>query len=421
MLLLDVCDNGDILKVFRVIRIGLEIIRVVVPILIIITVTISATKVITSGSSDSFKEFISTSLKKIVAGLLVFLAPNIINVVLGIASNDVNNVQNCFKNATLEGIERAYEKRARNLMDKALNSYDEQAYMDAKAAIAKIGDINIRKRFLKELDDIKYILDVKKDLASLNGGYSDDLYKVLKAKIAGIGNSKIRSELDKELEEIKKLREFKAEPGILDGSYTANGVEVKYHLYIPNNAKAHMPLIIYLHGDGHVGRYDALKQGGIWWYVKKNYGEDYPFIYLQPYTPIASWTDGSRPDAVVQLIKKICTEYKCNSSKIILTGSSRGGMGAWFIANKYSSMFSAFVPVVGTGNINPGNFKNLPTKAYTTPSESDEWNFSNTKSNCAAINNAGGNCTFYSMAGYDHGSVNDGVYKKELFEWMIKQ
>ena len=61
-------------------------------------------------------------MKKIVAGLLVFLAPNIINVVLGIASNDVNNVQNCFKNATLEGIERAYEKRARDLMDKALNT-----------------------------------------------------------------------------------------------------------------------------------------------------------------------------------------------------------------------------------------------------------------------------------------------------------
>ena len=422
MLLLDICDNGNILKVFRIIRVSLEIIRVIVPVLIIISVTISFFKALNEGTDDSFKEVFKSGIKKVIAGLLVFLAPTIIDAILGLASNDVNNVKACLDNSTEEGIQTAYQKEARKLLDEILKSYDLEKYDDVKTVIMKIDDDSIRSDYLKELDKIKIIIEINKSLDLLVQFYSDEGYEYLKNRIALVDNVSIRTELFEQLEKIKEAFSFKAEPGVYDLTFkSSSGLDLKYHLYIPNNATKDMPLIIYLHGDGHVGKYDELKNGGIWYYVKSAYGEEYPFIYIQPYTDIPSWTDGSKPEAVVELIKKIASDYKCDNSKIILTGSSRGGMGAWFIANKYSSMFSAFVPVVGTGNINASNFKDLPTRAYTTPSESDKWNYSNTLSNCNAINNAGGKCSFYSMSGYDHGSVNNAVYKKETFEWMISQ
>lgn len=422
MLLLDVCDDGNVLKVFRVIRVGLEIIRVLIPILIIISVTYSLFKTLKEGNGDAFKDVVKNSMKKIIAGLLVFLAPSIINAILGMASNDVNHIKSCFENATEEGIQNAYQNRARKLLNEIMNTYNLEMYDDVRSAINKIDDDAVRSNYLKELDKIKLIIDINNSLAALKQFYSDEAYETIKSKIEMVENSDIKNDLSERLEKIKEELSFKAEPGIYDSTFkSSSGLELKYHLYIPNNAKKNLPIIVYLHGDGHVGRYDDLKTGGIWYYVRKAYGDNYPFILIQPYTDIPSWTDGSKPDAVVELIRKITKDYKCNSNKVILTGSSRGGMGAWFIANKYSSMFSAFVPVVGTGNINASNFKNLPTRAYSTPSESDQWNYGNIQSNCNAINNAGGKCTFYSMAGYDHGSVNDGVYNKELFEWMLSQ
>ncbi len=215
--------------------------------------------------------------------------------------------------------------------------------------------------------------------------------------------------------------------GVDSGTYTNSftssmGKNMNYYAYVPNNAKEGMPLIVYLHGDNAVGNFGYLKNSEMAACVKKTYGDDFPFIFIQPNTEVTSWSSDGRLDTLAELIQNVATEYKCDPNKIILTGASRGGIGAWEMANAYPDMFSAFVPVSGHCNsLNLNGLSGISTMAFSSPSESDDWNYSNMKSNVKQINDAGGNATFVSMDNYNHGNIIKGVYVDETFDWMISQ
>ena len=211
-------------------------------------------------------------------------------------------------------------------------------------------------------------------------------------------------------------------PGVYEYTFTSSaGKQMKYYAYIPNNATEGMPLILYLHGDGSVNNMKALKDGEMSRYVRKVYGDNFPFIYIQPMTEVTSWTNDNRLETLSELVKDVANTYKCDTNKIILTGMSRGGNGSWSMANAYPELFSCFVPVSGRADIDPSNFKNLPTVAFSTPHSSDSWNYNKMQQLVKAINEAGGNAQFVSKNGYTHSSVSGATYTDDLFKWMIAQ
>lgn len=203
--------------------------------------------------------------------------------------------------------------------------------------------------------------------------------------------------------------------GITKNKYS----NMNYYVYIPENAKGNMPLIIYLHGDDYVYSIDKLRNKGIYQYVNNIYGNNYPFILIQPHTNIESWIKGDIPSNLKKVIDFEKDRLKVNLDKIILIGHSRGAMGAWYIANKYSSLFSCVVPISGDEKINAKNYINLPVRAYSSVDSSDSWNYGNMKKNVELINKAGGNANFISVKNYTHANILNGVIKKELFDWMI--
>lgn len=216
--------------------------------------------------------------------------------------------------------------------------------------------------------------------------------------------------------------------GIAAGTYQytftspTTGKQMQYYVYIPNNATEGMPLICYLHGDGSVNNMNALKTGEMARFVPKIYGDDYPFIYIQPMTETTSWTKDGRDDTVAELVQEVTRTYKCDADRVILTGHSRGGNGSWSVANKYANLFSCFVPISGRdNNVNPSNLTGLPVVAVSSPDSSDSWNYSAMQNMVNKINAAGGNATFISQRGTTHSSVCKATYTKEMYEWMISQ
>lgn len=213
--------------------------------------------------------------------------------------------------------------------------------------------------------------------------------------------------------------------GIDAGTYSdtftsSSGKSMKYHAYVPENATEGMPLVIYLHGDGSVNNYDYLKNHEMAAVIKKQFGSNYPFVLVQPMTEAYSWTEGGRLDTLSELVQSVSTQYKCDPNKVVIMGGSRGGMGAWQMANKYPDLFSAAVPISGTGNIDASNFSNLPTVAISSPDSSDSWNYSNMQANVKKINDAGGKATFVSANGYNHGDVIYSI-EPDLWEWILAQ
>ena len=213
------------------------------------------------------------------------------------------------------------------------------------------------------------------------------------------------------------------EAGTYSDSFMGSNAQraIKYHAYVPEGATEGMPLIVYLHGDGSVNDFNHLKTSEMIAQVKSVYGDNFPFIALQPMTDEYSWTSDWKVDAVAELIQKTAETYHCDPNKIIISGGSRGCEGCWAVANKYPELFSACVPISGVGNINVQNFTDIPIVAFSTPSSSDNWNYSQMSAYVQQINQAGGNATFVSKSGYNHNNILSGAFDEQLFNWMIAQ
>ena len=202
------------------------------------------------------------------------------------------------------------------------------------------------------------------------------------------------------------------------------GDYLEYYLFIPENAVQDMPLIVFLHGDGEVGNPDALEHYGPIIGAKEIYGESFPFILLSPATRQKSWTNGTIPDTLMNLIRYIIQECEIDPGRVILTGHSRGAMGTWYLASEYSEFFAAAVPV-SCGTDMPLNFENLaqiPIFALTGNVGTYEINYKNAMEYLVSqINNHGGHVEFRILNGLGHDATSEKAYNQELFEWILEQ
>lgn len=59
------------------------------------------------------------------------------------------------------------------------------------------------------------------------------------------------------------------------------------------------------------------------------------------------WSTPRNEEAVLALVDSVMRSYSIDSRKVVVTGFSMGGAGAWHFAAKYPERFAAVVPVAG--------------------------------------------------------------------------
>jgi predicted peptidase len=64
-------------------------------------------------------------------------------------------------------------------------------------------------------------------------------------------------------------------------------------------------------------------------------------IMVAPDCPSKVWTTFESESYILSLLSYLKDQYKIDSQKILITGYSMGGIGAWFFANRYPDDFSA--------------------------------------------------------------------------------
>ena len=133
---------------------------------------------------------------------------------------------------------------------------------------------------------------------------------------------------------------------LTEGQYSSMG----YLLYTPANAKADMPLIVYLHG-GH-GKGSDLSilttTDGFPQYLADGTLGEIPAYVLIPQLSADQNGWKAADDTVMSLIDKVCTENRIDRSHISLTGHSMGGTGTWDIALLHPEVFSRIAPMSGS-------------------------------------------------------------------------
>lgn len=217
------------------------------------------------------------------------------------------------------------------------------------------------------------------------------------------------------------------EPGAYFDSYYSEEYDdyLDYYIHVPENAVEGMPLVLYLHGDGEVNQPHSLPERGLSKLTKKVYGEEFPFILLEPNTRIKSWTSGAIPELLIELTNKIVNDYSINMNKIIITGHSRGAIGVWDMISIYGNYFSAAVPVSSPhqkGHIDYLKAAEVPVWTFAgNIGETERWYHQYLSKNVEMINVSGGYGKFTVLKGCNHGKAKNEAYVAVTFEWMLAQ
>jgi len=125
------CDTSTGLQIFYLLKIAFQILCIVLPIIIIITMTISLFKYVV-GSEE---KIIMPNIKKIIAALIIFILPSLFGYLFTNFNGNENDFMNCFNIATPEKVKALQEKEKLEAeQEKAKQDKENKEAMEKAAA-----------------------------------------------------------------------------------------------------------------------------------------------------------------------------------------------------------------------------------------------------------------------------------------------
>jgi predicted peptidase len=212
-----------------------------------------------------------------------------------------------------------------------------------------------------------------------------------------------------------------------------------YRLFRPA-ATGSVPLVLYLHGSGGLGR-DNNKQLGLGnvfgtrvWALPENQ-KRFPCFIVVPQTDrgwaryqatqtgeaevIAGLGEGS--EMALAIVEQLCREFPIDHRCIYVTGQSMGGAGVWNMITHRDRYFAAAVPCCGSPTHDD------PAQAIRTPL----WNFHGaaddsvpvkvSRERIAALRKAGGHPISTEYAGVGHEVWEWAFTEPALVDWVFAQ
>lgn len=137
-------------------------------------------------------------------------------------------------------------------------------------------------------------------------------------------------------------------PGMYEETFESSQAgSIRYTLSIPKSYEpGHpRPLVLALHYGGPVTPYygkgflTQLVEPGL-----KKLGA----VLVAPDCPSRDWTNPVSDKAVMELLGYIMENYAVDEKRILVTGYSMGGHGAWYMAARHPDFFAAALPMAGS-------------------------------------------------------------------------
>ncbi len=222
--------------------------------------------------------------------------------------------------------------------------------------------------------------------------------------------------------------------GFLFRSHPGGGLP--YVLYVPrayDPSKA-WPLILFLHGSGESGT-DGSRQltQGLPREVMSN-PDRWPFVVVMPQKPSED-SEWERYEVdVMAILARTRHELSVDVTRLILTGLSQGGHGAWVLGSRHPELWAAVVPVCGYGPARfgaAGAFTGSARDLAAALGRIPVWAFhgdaddvvpvAETRAIAAALEQAGSHSRVTIYAGVGHASWERAYAEPELPRWLLAQ
>lgn len=177
-------------------------------------------------------------------------------------------------------------------------------------------------------------------------------------------------------------------------------------------------MVLFLHGKGERGDDPELvKAHGLPRLAEE--GRCFPFVIIAPQCPKGrSWS----VDFLETVLDDAIDRYRIDPNRVVLTGISMGGNGAWNLAIRHPDRFAALIPIAAWGNHRKiSRLGRLPVWAFhgggdrVVPLREG-------KAMTDALKKAGGRVKFTVYKSADHVQTWEKAYGNDgLYRWMMKQ
>ncbi len=84
-MILDMCSDPSVLKTMRIVKIMINLIKIIVPIILLVSASITFTKAVTDGNNS---KALQAFIRKAIAAVIIFLIPTFVNLTLNLADQD---------------------------------------------------------------------------------------------------------------------------------------------------------------------------------------------------------------------------------------------------------------------------------------------------------------------------------------------
>ena len=155
-----ICSNPKVLEVMRYINIFVTIIRIIVPMLLIFSLTFKLIKAVTSGNDDGLSKFKKNAPSNIIAAAVIFLIPSIVSLIVKVSFPN-SDYKNCLEIKTVDKINEIYENKMEELVNNLEESLDINDYNNAMSYLKNIKDENKRNQYESKIISIKEEIDEK--------------------------------------------------------------------------------------------------------------------------------------------------------------------------------------------------------------------------------------------------------------------
>jgi len=152
-MILSFCDSPEVLSVMRIINMLVMVIKIIVPIALMVSLTLNYFKAVHSNDEDALNKANKSSVPKIIAAVLIFCIPTAINIIAKM-TDDNFEYSKCLSDATLEGIKVAYSNRIETLLSNAEESLTFEDYNIVKNYYDKLKDKGIKEQYKDRMNTL---------------------------------------------------------------------------------------------------------------------------------------------------------------------------------------------------------------------------------------------------------------------------
>lgn len=126
--------------------------------------------------------------------------------------------------------------------------------------------------------------------------------------------------------------------------------DLNYLIYTPDGYETSndsYPLVVWLHGGDQGGSdVEKVRSSGLPKVIED--GKKFPFLVFSPQNPSEELLYPI--EKVKSALEEVISKHRVDPSRIYIVGYSRGGFGAWALAEQFPETFAAVVPIAGGGN-----------------------------------------------------------------------